>query len=158
MNIDKRIKYDIQADTQCWIIRSRSKDRYPTLVRGSRTDGSREYVKAHRFSYELANDCKIPPGLSVCHKCDNTRCVNPEHLFLGTHAENMADMARKKRAKPRPQDGELNRMAKLTWEKVRAIRSSYPTKSLRQLGDEFGVHLRTISDVVNNVTWREVLK
>jgi len=60
-----------------------------------------QVIPAHRFSWELANQSAIPDGLSVCHKCDNPKCVRPEHLFIGTHKENMLDMCRKGRASGR---------------------------------------------------------
>lgn len=61
---------------------------------------NRRTVYAHRFAWEITNG-PIPVGLLACHHCDNPPCCNPAHLFLGTHADNNADMNAKGRARGR---------------------------------------------------------
>jgi hypothetical protein len=105
-------------------------------------------VGAHRVAWELANG-PIPGGLYVCHHCDNPPCVNVAHLFLGTNADNMADMARKGRAVT-PRAG-----ARVTIDQVAAIRDAYAAGgvSMAALGERYGITAATVCRMVNRRTW-----
>lgn len=106
---------------------------------------------AHRVAWINARG-PIPGGLHVCHKCDVRNCVNPEHLFLGTHKDNMADMARKGRHALKAGMGPS---ARLNWDKVREIRSMDRTGLIEEdMAAMFGVSRVTINDILNNRTWR----
>jgi hypothetical protein len=108
---------------------------------------------AHRASYE--QHCgDIPEGLLVCHKCDVRTCINPDHLFLGTHSDNNWDCADKGR-KPR---GESHHMTKLTESDVKKIRAIYKSgkHSQRQIGKMFGMHQANISLIVLRKRWNHV--
>ena len=70
---------------------------YGCFCLGSRTDGTRKMHPAHRVAYELSVG-PVPADMKLLHKCDNPRCVNPAHLFLGTQRQNIADMVVKGRA------------------------------------------------------------
>jgi HNH endonuclease len=96
----------------------------------------------HRVSYRL-HIGEIPDGLNVLHRCDNRPCCNPAHLFLGTYADNAADMAIK---------GRTGR-AKLTRDQVLAIRAQ-PERTTNDLGAEFGVNSGTVYCVRARKTWR----
>lgn len=107
---------------------------------------------AHRVSWEL--HCgSIPEGLWVLHKCDIKNCVNPDHLFLGTHRDNMQDAA----LKDRFERGNRHHNAKLTLEQVSEIRSLCSTKRYthRALASQFGVSRQAITDVVNFTKWAD---
>lgn len=107
---------------------------------------------AHRLAWEKANG-PIPAGMFVCHKCDNPPCVNPEHLFLGTPKDNMADKCRKGR-QPR---GETHPRAKLTERDVREIRrADGHGSSQRELARLYGVSPRSIQFIIQRRTWTHV--
>lgn len=103
-------------------------------------------VFTHRVSWEMHNGA-IPDGLSVCHKCDNPPCVNPAHLFLGTHAENMADA----KAKGRMERGVKRRVAKITEAQAREIKLS--KAPIKDLAAQYGLCIASISFIRNGVNW-----
>lgn len=103
---------------------------------------------AHRVAWELFKG-PIVAGLHVLHRCDVRPCVNPAHLFLGTHADNMRDMSQKGRA-PR---GERSGCAKLSAEDVRTIRRLRGVLLHRQIAAAWGISLGQVSKIQTGAQW-----
>lgn len=117
-------------------------------------------LTAHTFSWRL-HFGDIPKGLEVCHRCDVRACVRPNHLFLGTHAENMQDAGRKGKVgghrggpPPAPRHGESHHSAKLSNDIVGEIRSS--SERVADLAQRYSVSKQTIYRVRNGTHWQHI--
>lgn len=111
------------------------------------SDKGQTNLATHRVAWECHYRAWLL-DLHVLHTCDNRRCCNPAHLWLGTHADNMQDKAQKNRAN----GGEKNVHARLTQEDVRAIRAD--PRGCRKLAKVFGVHCSHIMNIRNFKKWR----
>jgi hypothetical protein len=109
--------------------------------------------RAHRVSYEMHKG-PIPEGMLVLHQCDNPRCVRPDHLFLGTNADNMADKIAKGREAHVGAPGSANGLAKLTEDQVIAIRQEAGTH--QQVADKYGVSRRAIMEIRSRRRWKHI--
>jgi hypothetical protein len=123
----------------------------------------KEHIYAHRLSYLLAVG-PIAPGLCVCHHCDTPSCINPHHLFLGTHRENMMDMVKKGRnakgglfmpGRGSGLIGENHGCSKLSNADVYAIRASNLTNTA--LAMMYGVDRRTVGEIKRRVIWKHLI-
>lgn len=111
---------------------------------------------AHRIAYKIYIG-EIPKGMFVCHHCDNRWCVNPSHLFLGTHTENMIDCKSKGRNVYPILLGEKNARAKLTEAQVIEIMSRLNEGETQvDLGKEFGIAQASISLIVRGINWKHL--
>lgn len=108
---------------------------------------------AHRVSWVWANGRQIPDGMMVCHRCDAPKCVNPDHLFLGTSKQNSEDMVVKKRQASGVRQGG----AKLTEEKVIEIRQKRAAgRTTTSIAMDYGVTQALVSHVCTRRIWKHV--
>lgn len=107
----------------------------------------------HRYIYECYNG-KIPKGLCICHTCDNTLCINPQHLFLGTISDNNKDKTQKGRNISPDNRGIKNPLAKLTEEKVILIRLDI--RPYKEIAKEYGINEAYVSQIKHFKRWKHV--
>lgn len=146
MTVMDRFNFQHYADihTGCWIWTGTKCARGYGQFTANKTKSS-----AHRFSY-MAHKGEIPDGMVVCHTCDTPSCVNPNHLFIGTPADNTADML----AKQRNKFGEDQWAAKLNAQTIIEIRESQLSDPI--LARRFGVSVAAINYARRGLTWKSV--
>lgn len=137
----------LEPATGCLLwTRSVNKDGYGQIRNAGKT------LKAHRVAWITLRG-PIPPGKMVCHRCDVPRCINPDHLFLGSMQDNMDDMARKGRSRVYRGEmrGERNPFAKLTAAQVIAIRADRRTQDA--IAAHYGISQSIVSDIKIRKCW-----
>lgn len=131
----------------CWTWGGyRTSQGYGTIKAGGKYGTT---LLAHRVSWSLENRREIPEGLFVCHSCDTPACVNPAHLWLGTHTDNIRDAKRKGRLKRAA--GESNDGAKLNNQQVLEIRSAVGKQA--DIAKKFGISHQTVWAIKNRERW-----
>jgi predicted XRE-type DNA-binding protein len=138
-------KYTVEPNG-CWIWNTGPRAEYPKFWTGY------GYERANRYVWRKTNG-PPEPGKEICHTCDTPACVNPEHLFIGTHSDNMIDRSAKGRLPSRK--GELNQRAKLSQKDVEVIRARYAQGGISQqaLANEYGIGQVTVSHLIRGKTW-----
>lgn len=145
----------IDPDTGCWVWTGSRRRGYGMIQSVHR--GNHRAMRVHRIIAWLYLGYNGEEDVEICHSCNVKACFNPAHLYIASHAKNMADAVRDKLLKNHRR-GEGTWKARLTEEKVREIRALYSGggRTLRSLAKQFGVDDCTIGDVVHGRTWKHV--
>lgn len=158
LTIDDKVKrlangLDAAEDGTCWLwMRGIGRGGYGQITMG------RQVYRTHRAAYRVAYG-DIPNGLCVCHSCDVRRCINPEHLHLGTAADNHQECRDRRRNFPPPHIyGEAHPRSRLTESDVINIREMVNTHgiTIAQVARSYGVNWRTIKLIQIGAAWKQL--
>jgi len=118
---------------------------------GALADDAGRPIRAHRFAYQLFKG-HITKGRLVLHSCDNRLCVNPDHLRLGTHTDNMQDASERNRLRK----GEKSHFAKLTESEVLQIRALAGHKKQKDIATQFKVSRAIVCQIISRQIWKHL--
>lgn len=153
----KRFESKIERTNDCWLWKASTRGLGYGQFSFAHPIRGRINANAHRIAFTLWRT-PIPPNLIVCHHCDNPKCVNPDHLFLGTVKDNMQDCVRKGRAcKDGCPPGEQHPKAKLKVDDVLFIRAQNKLGvGYKKLAKALGVNKKTVQAIITGRTWKQV--
>lgn len=141
-------KVIVRGDNDCWTWTGKTRRGYGRVY----LPGGK-YVPATKVAWEIMYRRPFPKGMIACHSCDNPICVNPRHIFAGTHLDNTRDCINKGRRAP--QDGMHNGNSKLTADEVRKIRQLYASGKfpIKQIASFFCVGKSQVHNIVSGASW-----
>lgn len=145
-------KVNIETPDKCWEWTGcRTPLGYGILMLPSIDGSKRKRIFAHRYSWDIHYG-SLPQELSVCHHCDNPPCINPNHLFLGTTADNLRDMA----LKGRSQQGEKHHNVKITEATIIEIRRLSEHMSMPEIAKSLGLQYLYVWHIVRRKKWKHI--
>lgn len=150
----KRFWSKVEKTDGCWVWKAACNNKGYGVFYDPRKPNKNKMGYAHRMIYEHAVG-PIPEDKEMCHRCDNPKCVNPSHLFVGTRKENMVDCSSKGRTRNGVRRGKDNHNTKLNEQAVREIRAVVNPNVCR-LARKYGVTRNPIKQVLDRVTWKHV--
>ncbi len=162
LDLDVKFWNHVEKTGTCWLwTGAKTTNKYSCVYRNNKTQTGSRYVWINTFG-------AIPNGLFVLHRCDVRHCVNPDHLFLGTHQENMKDRNSKSRQaignrngrKTKPEHtarGEKSAKAKLNSVQVLEIRELYVNgESRAELARKYSISWNAVNAIIERKVWRHV--
>lgn len=144
----REITWEIN-ENDCWICTSHAPNYYgyPVIKRNGKK------IILSRYMHEKYKN-KIPENMCVCHKCDIRKCINPDHLFLGTIADNIEDMVKK----GRNSKGENRPTAKLSTKQAYKIKFGHNNLLYKEIAKLYNVSIVTIGRIKSNKSWKHLKK
>ena len=149
VSLESRFWARVHKTPACWLWTGKQQGRICSTARAGEPYGllhmpiSNKFCYAHRVSWELHNGT-IPDGLQVCHHCDNRLCVRPDHLYIGTQGDNLADASRR---------GRMSK--KLSTVKAREIKTALANgETAQSIANRYNVWYNSIWSIKKGLSWR----
>jgi len=165
-DVERKVSALIRDTNECINYPILNKEGYGIIQ--PRIEGKKQHLLAHRIAYQIYTGENLTPENIICHKCDNPACINPKHLFRGTHADNVADKVRKGRQAKgvkngryidgRDSDRIIRRCrGKLSYHKVMEVRTLREKNlTLDEISKTVEIPSHTVKDIIYNRAYKDI--